>query len=144
MLLWIIKLGLLDTPVQSNTKTNNNKQDNSFVNSTWSAWSEERLSQERESKNWVFIDFTAKWCLTCKVNKKLVLETADFLNLAQKNNMTLLVADWTKRDDNITQWLAQYSIVGVPAYFVQKPNGEIVSLGEVVTVDKIRKILDSP
>jgi thiol:disulfide interchange protein/DsbC/DsbD-like thiol-disulfide interchange protein len=137
--MWILKLGLLETTINKTSSDNN-----SFVNSTWSAWSEQRLEQERELKNWVFIDFTAKWCLTCKVNKKLVLETSDFLSLAQKNNMTLLVADWTKRDDNITQWLAQYSIVGVPAYFVQKPNGEIVSLGEVVTVDKIKKILNTP
>ena len=46
-------------------------------------------------------------------------------------------ADWTKRDDNITQFLKRYNVVGVPAYFIQKPSGEIISLGETITLGKI-------
>jgi thiol:disulfide interchange protein len=101
----------------------------------WKPWSEEKLISEKGT--FVFVDFTAEWCLTCKVNKKLVLETDGFNELAKKHNVTLMRADWTKRDDNITQFLKRYNVVGVPAYFIQKPSGEIISLGETITLGKI-------
>jgi thiol:disulfide interchange protein len=106
----------------------------------WKQWSEAKLQDEQGKL--VFMDFTAEWCLTCKVNKKLVLETDAFEELAKKYNMTLLRADWTKRDDNITQYLKKYGAVGVPAYFVQKTNGEVVFLGETISVGKIEKSLN--
>jgi thiol:disulfide interchange protein DsbD len=104
---------------------------------SWRKWSEEELSNEKGK--YVFMDFTAEWCLTCKVNKKLVLETNAFKELAQKNGLTLLRADWTKRDDNITQFLKRFNVVGVPAYFIQKPNGEFVHIGETISVGKVEK-----
>lgn len=105
------------------------------ADSVWQPWSEEKLQMEKGKL--VFMDFTAEWCLTCKVNKKLVLETSGFAALAEKYNVTLMRADWTRRDDNITQFLKRYNIVGVPAYFVQKANGEIVYLGETISLSKI-------
>lgn len=106
----------------------------------WKPWSEEKLTELKGQM--VFMDFTAQWCLTCKVNKKLVLETDGFNELAKKYNVVLLRADWTKRDDNITQYLNKYGAVGVPAYFVQKPNGEILFLGETITIGKIEEYLN--
>jgi thiol:disulfide interchange protein DsbD len=105
----------------------------------WRPWSEETLGSEKGKT--IFMDFTAEWCLTCKVNKKLVLETGHFSELAKEHNLVLLRADWTKRDDNITLFLRKYGIVGVPAYFIQKPNGDIISLGETLSISKIKKHL---
>lgn len=105
--------------------------------SNWKSWSENLLKESKGQL--VFMDFTAEWCLTCKVNKKLVLETDDFEELTKKHDVLLLRADWTKRDDKITQYLKRYGAVGVPAYFVQKENGEIVFLGETISVDKIER-----
>jgi thiol:disulfide interchange protein DsbD len=106
----------------------------------WKKWSEAKLAEEKGKL--VFMDFTAEWCLTCKVNKKLVLETDAFEDLTKKHNVTLLRADWTKRDDNITQYLKRYGAVGVPAYFFQKTNGEVIFLGETISVNKIQKLLE--
>lgn len=106
----------------------------------WQPWSRDAM-QELKGE-WVFMDFTADWCLTCKVNEKLVLNTDKFSNLVKEKNVKLLLADWTRRDDNITSFLRERGIVGVPAYFIQKPNGEIISLGEVISVDKIDKNLE--
>ena len=105
----------------------------------WTPWSESKLSDEKGKL--VFMDFTAEWCLTCKVNKKLVLETSSFQELSKNYNLVLMRADWTKRDDNITQFLKRYNVVGVPAYFVQKPDGSIVHLGETITISKIESFL---
>jgi thiol:disulfide interchange protein len=109
------------------------------VESEWTAWSEEKLVEEKGKL--IFIDFTAEWCLTCKVNKKLVLETDSFRDLAKKYNLVLMRADWTRRDDNITQFLRAHNAVGVPAYFIQKPDGKMISLGETISIDKIESYL---
>jgi thiol:disulfide interchange protein DsbD len=119
-------------------KTTENKV--GLENKMWQSWSEEKLSQEKGQ--WVFMDFTAEWCLTCKVNKKLVLETDSFQELSQEKKLTLLRADWTKRDDHITQFLKRYGAISVPAYFLQKPDGTILFLGETISLDKIEKNLN--
>ncbi len=88
------------------------------------------------------MDFTADWCLTCKVNEKLVLNTDDFEKLVKDRDLELLLGDWTKRDDNITQFLREHDIVGVPAYFVQTPDGKVIKLGETISIEKIKKNLN--
>lgn len=105
--------------------------------SLWTPWSPAKLAELKGK--WVFVDFTASWCLTCKVNKKLVLETDQFKNMAHDKGMTLLRADWTQRDDIIAKFLDSHNVVGIPAYFLQKPNGELVYLGETISVGKVEK-----
>lgn len=105
--------------------------------SKWTPWSEAKLTELKGEV--VFMDFTAEWCLTCKVNKKLVLETSAFEEMAAREGIKLLRADWTKRDDHITQFLRRHNVVGVPAYFVQKKDGTIVHLGETISVSKVEK-----
>ncbi len=109
------------------------------VDSTWKPWTEEKM--KAETGKFVFVDFTAEWCLTCKVNKKLVLETSGFEKMAKKYELVLMRADWTKRDDNITQFLNAHNAAGVPAYFIQKKDGTVVSLGETVSTSKVEDIL---
>lgn len=104
----------------------------------WKKWSPQVME---EKSGYKFIDFTAEWCLTCKVNKKLVLNTDDFTELAKKHAIETYVADWTKRDEAITKFLKSYGHVGVPVYFIQKPNGEIISLGETISISKIKENL---
>ncbi len=108
---------------------------------SWSPFAPELLEAHKGS--WVFIDFTAQWCLTCKVNKKLVLDTGSFQDLMAKYDVVLLRGDWTQRDDTITRFLSAHNIVGVPAYFLQRPSGELVSLGETITLGKVREILEA-
>lgn len=107
--------------------------------SNWSPWSKETMANLKGET--VFVNFTAKWCLTCKVNKRLVLQSPDFSKLVREKNIKLLEADWTKRDEHITMFLKGYNIVGVPAYFIQKPDGSIVSLGETISLSKIKENL---
>jgi thiol:disulfide interchange protein/DsbC/DsbD-like thiol-disulfide interchange protein len=105
----------------------------------WEGWSESKMQSYKEQ--YVFVDFTAKWCLTCKVNKKLVLDTSSFSKFAQDKDIKLMRADWTKRDDAITGFLKRFDVVGVPAYFLKKKNGEIVYLGETISQSKIEENL---
>ena len=103
--------------------------------SEWKKWNEAEMLN---TEGFVFVDFTAKWCLTCKVNKKLVLNTDAFADLVSEFDITLMQADWTKRDDYITQFLKRYNLVGVPAYFLKTPEGEVISLGEIVSIQGLK------
>ena len=64
----------------------------------------------------VFVDFTAKWCITCLANEQLVLETQQFADLVKAKNILLYKADWTNRNEHITQALAQFGRNSVPLY----------------------------
>lgn len=105
----------------------------------WEAWSVTRMEELRSAKKKTFIDFTAKWCFTCKVNEKLVLETAGFKEFVANENITLLLGDWTKRDEVIGNWLQSQGLVGVPAYFVINEKGELIKLGETITLSEIKQ-----
>ena len=105
----------------------------------WEAWSYEKMDEYKQGQQVVFIDFTAKWCFTCKVNEKLVLDTDSFKEFVQNNNIKLLIGDWTKRDEVIGNFLLKQGLVGVPAYFIQKKDGTLISLGETITLQKIKE-----
>lgn len=106
----------------------------------WIPWTEGKMKEETTKP--VFVDFTAEWCLTCKVNKKLVLETSGFDELRAKYNLVSMRADWTKRDDNITKFLKDHGAVGVPAYFLQTTDGKLIALGETISISEIEQELN--
>ncbi|NOT79874.1 MAG: hypothetical protein HOP07_12840 [Bacteriovoracaceae bacterium] len=108
----------------------------------WQPWSELRMNDHKTNGETVFIDFTAKWCFTCKVNERLVLDTEAFKTLVKESNLKLLIGDWTKRDEIIGSFLRKNGLVGVPAYFIQKKDGTLVNLGETVTIARIKKYLE--
>ncbi len=91
----------------------------------------------------VFIDFTADWCLTCKVNEKTVLNTATVRNAMQASGVVPLKADWTRKDEVITKWLQRYGRAGVPFYLVIPKNRsmEPIALPEVITPDLVAEAL---
>lgn len=105
----------------------------------WETWSPERMEELKLKKVPTFVDFTAKWCFTCKVNEKLVLETDEFSEFIKNNKITLLLADWTKRDEAIGVWLKSNGKVGIPAYFILTKEGAIIDLGETISMDEIKK-----
>ncbi|EQC52371.1 thioredoxin family protein, partial [Bacteriovorax sp. DB6_IX] len=107
----------------------------------WKKWSEESMKELQDNKQLTFIDFTAKWCITCKVNEKLVLDTDSFAQLVKERNINLLLGDWTKRDPIIGKWLKSQGFVGVPAYFVIDSQGQLIKLGETITLGELKRVL---
>ncbi len=107
----------------------------------WEKWSEEKMKDLKTNGDLVFIDFTAKWCFTCKVNERVVINTSSFKNLVEENNIKLLLGDWTKHDPKISSFLKKNGLVGVPAYFIQKRDGTLINLGETISISEIKKNL---
>jgi cytochrome c biogenesis protein CcdA/thiol-disulfide isomerase/thioredoxin len=123
-----VQNGLLEVSTAS-TRTQ------STSNVKWNKWSEEAVAK---TEGVVFINFTASWCLTCKVNKKVVLNSDAFADLVEEKNITLYEGDWTKRDDKITNFLKKYKAISVPAYFLKKADGKLIFLGETISIEKIK------
>ncbi|MEC8623478.1 MAG: thioredoxin family protein [Bdellovibrionota bacterium] len=109
--------------------------------SKWEVWAPEKMSYYKKEGQAVFVDFTAKWCFTCIVNEKLVLQTKEFEKLMQDKGIKPLIADWTKRDPIIGNWLKQQGVFGLPAYFIQTSKGKLIHLGETISIKEIKKHL---
>ncbi len=86
------------------------------------AWSPERIAELQAEGRTIFVDFTAAWCVTCKVNEIRVLNTEKTRRLFEETNTAFLVADWTLKDDVIAAELAKYGRAGVPLYLVYSNN----------------------
>lgn len=106
------------------------------------AWSPARVAELQAEGRPIFVDFTAAWCVTCKVNEKVVLNTARTQQLFKDTNTAFLIADWTNKDDVIAAELAKYGRAGVPLYLVYSNNSvSPVILPQVLSYDVIRDAL---
>lgn len=104
---------------------------------TWEPYSQQKLDQARAAGHPVFIDFTAAWCLSCQVNERLVLRSAEVQHQFSANKVTLLKADWTQYDPEITKQLASVNRSGVPTYVIYPANPGAAAdvLPELLTKD---------
>ena len=71
-----------------------------------------------------FINFTAAWCITCQTNELTAFSKKTFKNYIVENNITYIKADWTNRNDQISEALLSYKRSGVPLYVYWKPGLE--------------------
>jgi thiol:disulfide interchange protein DsbD len=98
----------------------------------WQPFSPARVAELTASGRAVFVDFTAAWCVTCQVNKRIVLDTAAVRDAFAGRDVALVRADWTRRDPAITQALAALGRNGVPVYVLYRPGKEPLLLPEVL------------
>ena len=85
----------------------------------------------------VFVDVTADWCFTCKVNERLVLETAEVAAAFARHEVVAMKADWTNRDDEIARYLAAHGRYGIPFYLLYRPGAEPHLFGELITQEEL-------
>jgi cytochrome c biogenesis protein CcdA len=104
----------------------------------WRAFSP-ALLEELKGRN-VFVNMTADWCLTCKVNERLVFSDRDVLDFLKIKKVVLVKGDWTTRNEEIARFLNRYERVGVPFYVLYSdefPDGLV--LPEVLTVSSFKE-----
>ena len=88
----------------------------------WQAWSPEKVSELTAAGKPVFVDFTAAWCVTCQVNKRIALHNAQVIAAFAAHEVVALRADWTRQDPRITATLAQLGRNAVPVYALYLPG----------------------
>jgi thiol:disulfide interchange protein DsbD len=103
----------------------------------WLTFDPSAIDRERAAGRPVFVDFTADWCITCKVNEMVVLSHEAVHDELARSNFATFKADWTLRDDEITRELADWGRAGVPMYLVYPadPAQEPELLSELLTLD---------
>jgi thiol:disulfide interchange protein DsbD len=101
----------------------------------WKPFSLAGLQEDLRGNRPVFLDFTAEWCLTCKVNEKTVLNTKEVVERLRALNVLAVRADWTSRNPDITKLLLKFGRSGVPLYVIFPPgrSGTPIVLPEVIT-----------
>jgi thiol:disulfide interchange protein DsbD len=107
----------------------------------WQPWSVSKVDQTLAGGAPVFVDFTAAWCVTCQYNKKTTLANAEVLADFEAKKVTLLRADWTRRDPAITAALSQLGRNGVPVYVLYKAGRSPVVLSEILTTSEVHAAL---
>ena len=110
----------------------------------WQAYEPDRVQQLNAAGRPVFVDFTAAWCVTCQVNKRLILNTDVVQQAFAKSHVALLRADWTRRDATIGRALAALGRSGVPVYVLYRPGREPLILPEVLQQHLITDALAQP
>jgi thiol:disulfide interchange protein DsbD len=105
----------------------------------WLPYSVSELDKAIRSGKTVLLDFSAEWCLTCKVNERTVLDSKPVVEKMLALKVVPMKADWTTQDPQISALLAKFNRSGVPLYVIfpaRNPTKPIV-LPEVITPDLV-------
>ncbi|CAN5137617.1 thioredoxin family protein [soil metagenome] len=86
------------------------------------AWSQARVDAALASGRPVLVNFTADWCVSCKINERTALASPRVERALTEANAVYLKADWTRRDDVIARELERHGRSGVPLYLLYTPG----------------------
>tara|TARA_R110002072_G_scaffold64_4_gene315 strand:+ start:1254 stop:3365 length:2112 start_codon:yes stop_codon:yes gene_type:complete len=89
----------------------------------YAVYSEVKLAEARAAGP-VFVNFTAAWCVTCKVNEAVALSTPEVMAAFTENKIAYLKGDWTNEDPVISRKLAEHGRSGVPLYLFYPAGAE--------------------
>ncbi len=85
----------------------------------------------------VFVDVTADWCFTCKVNERLILDTPEVAKAFSENGVVPMRADWTNKSDEIAAFLKEHGRYGIPFYILYRPGREPHVFSELPNKDSL-------
>ncbi len=104
-------------------------------------WSPARVSELQSEGRAVFVNFTAAWCVSCKVNEVTAF-TPRVAQAFEDGNVAYLEADWTNRDETIASALSAHGRAGVPLYLYYPPSGEPRVLPQLLTEGLILETIE--
>ena len=102
----------------------------------------EEIISEKLSQGPVFLNFTADWCITCKVNERIALKRESISALFDEKNISYIEIDWTNKNDEIAKKLASFGRSSIPLYvYYSSENAEPIILPEILTENIIKDYL---
>jgi suppressor for copper-sensitivity B len=109
----------------------------------WVAFDRARAETLAAAGQLIFVDVTADWCFTCKVNERLILDTPEVATAFATHHVLPMRADWTNRNDEITRFLADHGRYGIPFYLLYRPGRDPYVFSELPTKTSILAALDA-
>jgi suppressor for copper-sensitivity B len=104
------------------------------VTGKWQRWDQGAIANLVRQGKVVFVDVTADWCITCKANKRLVLAREPVASMLDGRKVVPMVADWTRPNEAIARYLAEFGRYGIPFNVVYGPNApDGIALPELLT-----------
>jgi thiol:disulfide interchange protein len=89
---------------------------------SWQPWGPAAIDEALAEGETVLVVFSADWCITCKVNERVVLKNPRVEAELERLGVRVFKADWTRRDDTIRAELQRHGRAGVPLYLVYDPE----------------------
>ena len=112
----------------------NNKYSNEKI--LWHDFDKEFLEKNLKNDEFIIVDVTADWCVTCQVNKITTFSSNKFLNFTRKNNIVTIRADWTQKDIEILEYIKNFGRFGIPVNVIYGPdNKDGILLPEIISND---------
>jgi suppressor for copper-sensitivity B len=109
----------------------------------WRPWDRAEAERLAAAGRLVFLDVTADWCVTCKVNERVVLLSPEVAGAFRRLDVVAMKADWTNRDDEIAAFLAAHGRYGIPFYLLYRPDRPPHVFGELITRQGVVDVLEA-
>lgn len=82
----------------------------------WQPYTQTAFDAALAGNDPIFVNMTAAWCITCKVNERVALAVDETQKLFKDHKVLYLIGDWTNENPEITAYLKGYGRSGVPLY----------------------------
>ena len=109
--------------------------------SVWTPWSPEAMQAALKKGKPVYVDFTARWCSTCQVNKASY--TDEVLAAFRKYGIVMMKADKTRTNPAIDQELKNLGRTAVPVNALYLPGKKPVVTRELLSPSYLLEFLET-
>jgi len=117
--------------------------DTAKLDGLWQTFNQQTIRDLVASGKVVFVDVTAEWCITCQVNKAVVIGKGEVFARLNGTDTVAMQADWTRPNPVISQYLASFGRYGIPFNAVYGPGApDGIALPELLSQSSVLKALD--